>query len=113
MAPHATEDLSVDSRFDISDLKAKVVVKDVELEAEPIVPPPVADNFMYDFKYNHTLPTSDVLGISIPHNCDAQKEADSIVSSLSTAMSEGDAESFANLFLDYGKHIIGERHAVH
>ncbi|OJJ56530.1 hypothetical protein ASPSYDRAFT_155937 [Aspergillus sydowii CBS 593.65] len=66
------------------------------------VPKPVADDFMYDFKYNHSLPTTDVLGVDIPADCDAQKEAEGIVARLSTATSEGDAQAFAALFLDYG-----------
>lgn len=63
---------------------------------------PVADDFMYDFKYNHSLPTTAVLGVKVPIDCDAQKEAESIVSCLSTATAEGDAQAFAGLFLDYG-----------
>lgn len=67
------------------------------------VPKPVADDFMYDFKYNHDLPTTDILGVNIPTDCDAQKEAEGIVSRLSTITSEGDAQGFAGLFLDYGE----------
>ncbi|KAL3472734.1 hypothetical protein BJX99DRAFT_272762 [Aspergillus californicus] len=63
---------------------------------------PVADDFMYDFKYNHSLPTTDVLGIEIPADCDAQKEAEGIVARLSKATSEANAHAFAGLFLDYG-----------
>ncbi|KAL4861238.1 hypothetical protein BDV12DRAFT_208250 [Aspergillus spectabilis] len=63
---------------------------------------PVADDFMYDFKYNHSLPTTDVLGIEIPQDCDAKKESEAIVVRLATATSEADAEAFAGLFLDYG-----------
>lgn len=69
------------------------------------VPKPVANDFMYDFKYNHSLPTTDVLGVDIPADCDAQKEAEGIVARLSTATSEGDAQAFAALFLDYGKKV--------
>lgn len=64
---------------------------------------PVADDFMYDFKYNHALPTTDILGITIPVDCDAQKEADGIVARLSQATSKADAQAFGDLFLDYGK----------
>lgn len=64
---------------------------------------PVADDFMYDFKYSHSLPTTDILGVKIPTDCDAQKEAEEIVARLSTATSEGDAQAFAGLFLDYGE----------
>jgi hypothetical protein len=64
---------------------------------------PVADDFMYDFKYNHRLPTTDVLGIEIPSDCDARREAEGIVVRLSKATSDADAEGFAELFLDYGE----------
>jgi hypothetical protein len=67
------------------------------------VPKPVADDFMYDFKYNHSLPTTDILGVKIPTDCDAQKEAEGIVARLSRATSEGNAQAFAGLFLDYGE----------
>ncbi|KAJ5712786.1 hypothetical protein N7493_009254 [Penicillium malachiteum] len=65
------------------------------------VPKPVADDFMYDFKFNHPLPTTDILRVEIPADFDAQKEAEGIVACLSKATSEGDAEAFAELFLDY------------
>ncbi|GLA08390.1 hypothetical protein AnigIFM60653_009921 [Aspergillus niger] len=45
---------------------------------------PVADDFMYDFKYNHSLPTTTMLGVKIPINCDIQKEAEGIITRLST-----------------------------
>ncbi|CAG9957140.1 unnamed protein product [Clonostachys rosea f. rosea IK726] len=64
--------------------------------------PPVADNHMYDFKYNHALPTSDLLGLEIPANCDAHKEAQAIVDQLAEVMGKGDARGFANMFLEYG-----------
>lgn len=67
------------------------------------VPKPVADDFMYDFKYNHPLPTTDILGVEIPMDCDAQREAEGIVARLSKAASDEDAEAFAGLFLDYGE----------
>ena len=66
------------------------------------VPKPVADDFMYDFKFNHPLPTTDILGVEIPANCDAQKEAESIVSRLSEVLGSGDAQGFTDLFLEYG-----------
>jgi hypothetical protein len=64
---------------------------------------PVADDFMYDFKYNHSLPTADILGVEIPNDCDAQKEAEGIVARLSTATQVADAQAFTALFLDYGE----------
>lgn len=101
MAPIATQDLQ---QVDVADVKAKVVVDHVELEITP--EPPVADNFMYDFKYNHALPTSNVLDIEIPLDCNAQKEAEAIVAGLSKAMSAGDAQAFTEMFLEYGEAFI-------
>ncbi|KAL5338331.1 hypothetical protein BJX70DRAFT_367293 [Aspergillus crustosus] len=63
---------------------------------------PVADDFMYDFKYNHSLPTTEVLGTDIPTDCDAEKQARGIIAHLSAATSEANADTFADLFLDYG-----------
>ncbi|KAJ0417662.1 hypothetical protein BJY00DRAFT_325477 [Aspergillus carlsbadensis] len=63
---------------------------------------PVTDDFMYDFKYNHRLPTTDILGVDIPKNCDAKKAAEGIVARLSTATTEANAQAFADLFLDHG-----------
>jgi hypothetical protein len=57
---------------------------------------------MYDFKYNHPLPTTDVLGIDIPADCDAQLEAERIVNDLSNAMGNGNTQAFTDMFLEYG-----------
>lgn len=92
---------AIDNGSDIDKLKSKVSVSHVELVAT--AKPPVADNFMYDFRYNHPLPTSDVLGIKIPTNCDAQKEAATIVARLSEVMGKGDAPAFTDMFLEYGE----------
>ncbi|KAJ4398825.1 hypothetical protein N0V91_009876 [Didymella pomorum] len=89
------------SRVDLVDVKSKVVVDNVELEASPT--PPVADDFMYDFKFNHPLPTPQSLGINIPAGCDSQQAAESIVSHLSKAMIAGDATAFGELFLEFDK----------
>ncbi|CAH0028450.1 unnamed protein product [Clonostachys rhizophaga] len=79
------------------DAKSEVTVTHHEIPT-----PPVADDFMYDFKYNHALPTTDVLGMEIPSNCNAQIEAEGIVKDLSNAMGAGDAQAFTDLFLEYG-----------
>ncbi|KAH8655831.1 hypothetical protein BX600DRAFT_401790 [Xylariales sp. PMI_506] len=57
---------------------------------------------MYDFKYNHALPTTDVLGVRIPQDCNAQSEAEGIVKLLSDALGAGNAEAFADIFLESG-----------
>lgn len=80
-----------------------VVTKSVPKKQYAIEPnPPVADDYMYDFKYNHELPTIDVLGIDIPADVNPQKEAEGVVASLEKVLGSGDAEGFANLFLDSG-----------
>lgn len=105
MAPFLGQDVETvpqDVTNDSIKSKSKnVVVKSSGEETEE--KPPVADDFMYDFKYNHPLPTTDVLGIEIPANCDAQKEAEGIVEKISEAMSRGDAQAFTDLFLEAGQ----------
>ena len=109
MAPHAIADFTVETpslhrQKDVFDLKAKVVVKDVEVEAHtpPKEEKPVSDNFMYDFQYNSPLPTTDVLGVEVPDDCDAEKEAIEIVQRLSEVLGNGDAQGFTDLFLEKG-----------
>ncbi|KAL1798065.1 hypothetical protein ACET3X_004671 [Alternaria dauci] len=75
---------------------------DIFIGKHEVTKPPVADDFMYDFKYNHPLPTTDLRGIDIPADCKAQVEAEGIVGRLSNAMKNGDAHAFADLFLNYG-----------
>ncbi|KAH9219569.1 flavin-containing monooxygenase [Leptodontidium sp. 2 PMI_412] len=100
MAVISVPNLSSNRTASREDVKSKIIVDHVEIEVAP--KPPVADDFMYDFKYNHALPTTDVLGVEIPSDCDAQKEASSIVTLLSKVMGEGDAQGFTDLFLEYG-----------
>lgn len=101
MAVVTGPEIGVNACVDAADLKTKVVVNHVELEVDP--KPPVSDDFMYDFKYNHALPTNEVLGTEIPHDCDALKEASSILACLSKVMGEGDSQGFTDLFLEYGE----------
>ena len=86
---------------DITALNAKAASKRAEIEST-VERPPVSDDYMYDFKFNHHLPTTDVLGTQIPENCDAQAEAEGIVKRLSDALGTGNAEAFADIFLEYG-----------
>lgn len=97
MAPYVLESAGTDA---VS--KATIQSKSVTLNHDQ-VPKPVADDFMYDFKYNHTLPTTDVLGVKIPTDCDAYQEAEGIVARLFEAISEEDPQAFAELFLHYGE----------
>jgi hypothetical protein len=97
MAPFVYE-AADDNGVDIANIKPKSTISHVDSSNLP-----VADDFMYDFKYNHPLPTSDVLGIEIPTDCNAQREAEGIMAGLSDAMGKGDARAFADMFLDYGE----------
>ena len=85
---------------DPANLKAKLVAGQVEVEKAS---PPVADNFMYDFKYNHALPTIDVLGQDIAADVTAQEVAEELLAKLEQALGAGDAAAFTGLFIDYGK----------
>jgi len=103
MAPSRIEnDAHSNVLADASALKAKADHKQMEMAREASTPP-VADDFMYDFQYNHPLPTTEALGICIPSDCDAQKEANGIVEQLSRVMGDGDAQAFTDLFLEHGK----------
>lgn len=88
-------------RQDHIDIKPKSGSKHVESLAAPT--PPVADDYMYDFKYNAPLPTCDALGVSIPIECDAQQAAKTLVDQLESVFRNRSATDFANLFLDQGK----------
>ncbi|ODO05209.1 flavin-containing monooxygenase [Cryptococcus wingfieldii CBS 7118] len=98
MSPTAISDNF--QQVDFQDLKSKVVEGHVELEETP--KPSVADDFMYDFKYNHSLPTTDALGVSIPEDADPQAAAEELLAKLSQALGKGDAQAFTGSFLDYG-----------
>ncbi|KAG8623259.1 hypothetical protein KVT40_008235 [Elsinoe batatas] len=84
----------------VQDLKAKVVVNTVHVEED--APKPVADDFMYDFKYSHPLPTPERLGVAVPEGCDAQSAAESLIKQLADATKTPDPSAFGNLFLECG-----------
>ncbi len=108
MAPGLVDTLpsAVPGPVDTGSLKAQVTVNEVDSTDKP----PVADDFMYDFKYNHALPTSDALAVEIPADCDAQKSAEGIVARLSEVMGAGNAQAFTDLFLEYGKFCLIPSH---
>jgi hypothetical protein len=99
MAPTAVYEPS--SQTDISDLKSKIVNGHVELERD--APPPVADNFMYDFKYNHSLPTIESLGVEVSPDVNTNEVAESLAAELAGVWSSGNAAGFTDMFLDYGE----------
>lgn len=89
------------STTDFVDLKSKLVDGHVEIEKSPA--PPVPDNYMYDFKYNHELPTVDFLGSEIPTSTNAQQEGQAFVDTLAKVWADGDGDGFASLFADFGE----------
>ena len=100
MAPIATPANCPATPDLLSDLKAKLVNGVVEVERD--VRPTLADNYMYDFKYNHALPTLDILGAD-PLDVDPTAVADELKNRLEQVLSAGDARGFSDLFLDYGE----------
>ena len=107
MAPYINaHESAIDNDVDINRLKNKIGISHVKLEAT--AKPPVADDYMYDFKYNHALPTSDVLATKIPADCDPSRAAKTIVTCLSNVLGQSDAEGFANLFLAHGEFWAGD-----
>lgn len=100
MAPSTIAE-HIEVRDDVASLQARAAAKQAEMNGTASRPP-VADDYMYDFKYNHALPTTDVLGVRIPQDCDAQVEAQGIIKRLSDALGNGNAEAFADTFLEYG-----------
>lgn len=104
MSPSAIDDVlqSHANGIDTAATKQKGASNHREFNEAP-GPPPVADDYMYDFKYNHPLPTCDVLGVTVPLSRDAQVEAGHVVKQLSDALEAEDAVAFSNLFLEHGK----------
>jgi len=86
MSPTAIFDNAPDAA-DPANLKAKLVAGQAEVETAS---PPVADNFMYDFKYNHALPTIDVLGQDIAADVNAQEVAEELLAKLEQIIAEKD-----------------------
>ena len=93
-----------------ADLKTKVVDHHIEVESTP--KGPVADDFMYDFRFNHQLPTVDFLGRDIPADLDAEDSARGIANEFARCLGSGDAAGFTDLFVDYGKFGIQARIAL-
>lgn len=84
----------------LNGLEAKVVDGKVEVQHSPS---PLADDYMYDFQYNHSLPTHDALGVAIAEDVDATKVAEDLVAQLSEFLGNGRAQEFADLFIEYGQ----------
>ena len=100
MPSAAAQPVSRHGDVDIAELKAKQVNGHTELEQTVL--PPVHDDYMYDFKYNHSLPTIASLGTEPSHDVDVELVANELSTRLSQAWGGGDADSFAAMFLDYG-----------
>lgn len=103
MAPIAVEALSpLKDQHETASPKTRMNIKHEEHDVHSFRPP-VADDFMYDFKYNHPLPTTNDVAIAIPQDCDAQKEANGIVARLAETLDNADAEAFTEMFLEHGR----------
>lgn len=67
---------------------------------------PLADDFMYAFKYNFPLPThgqnTDILGITADDEKSKQVIAEDFLKKLEQIIQAGDSKKFADLFLDTG-----------
>ncbi|KAE8375835.1 putative flavo protein [Aspergillus bertholletiae] len=66
---------------------------------------PIADDFMYAFKYNSPLPThgtTDILDFTADEEASRQVIADQFVKELEHIIQGGDSKAFAGLFLDNG-----------
>ncbi|KAM0749427.1 FAD/NAD(P)-binding domain-containing protein [Meredithblackwellia eburnea MCA 4105] len=57
---------------------------------------------MYDFKFNHPLPTTDTLALPVDDTVDPVKQAQELVDKLSFVWGNSDAQGFTDLFVDYG-----------
>lgn len=68
---------------------------------------PVADDYMYAFKYNAPLPLhdggTDVIDFTKGDEANLKELANTLVKSLEQIIQAGDAKAFAGLFLDSGK----------
>lgn len=84
----------------LNGLEAKVVDGKVQVQHSPS---PLADDYMYDFQYNHSLPTHDALGVAVTDDVDATKVAEDLVAQLSDVLGNGRAQEFADLFIEYGQ----------
>jgi len=77
---------------------------------------PVADDYMYAFKYNAPLPThgndTDVLDFTAEDESDAQSVADRFLKELALIIQSRDAKAFADLFLASGKFLESPNHLV-
>lgn len=67
---------------------------------------PVADDYMYAFKYNFPLPTytdGDVLDFTKDDEKNREQTADHFVKNLEQIIQSRDSAAFAELFLDCGE----------
>lgn len=97
MPPTAVVDTTAPADL-IADLKAKVSGASDQPKAA------LADNYMYDFQYNHELPTTEALKTKIAEDVDATKVAEELTATLTKVLGDGDAAAFAGLFIDSGEY---------
>jgi cation diffusion facilitator CzcD-associated flavoprotein CzcO len=66
----------------------------------------VEDDYMYDFKYNVSLPTVDRLGTSFAEGTDVAQVAQDFVDELERALNVTDGDALAGLFLEDGESLL-------
>jgi len=98
MSPIATQDLSDISVDTAASLKTRVAESHAAVNKRK----PVADDYMYDFKYNAPLPflSKEITSVG---DVNVQPLVDSLYTKLSSALIEKDAKAFAGLFLTDGE----------
>jgi hypothetical protein len=102
MSPIATQDLSSVSVDPIPSLKARVADSHAAVNNRK----PVADNYMYDFKYNAPLPFIGKEAIEVDDST-VQTLSESFATDLCAALKNKDANAFSALFLPNGQYQYG------
>ncbi|WVQ84769.1 hypothetical protein IAT38_006926 [Cryptococcus sp. DSM 104549] len=101
MAPVAiSEPVANGTSTDPAQLKSQLAVSG--RKPLPVHPDAVAPDYMYKFKYNHSLPLHGKGGVEIPQDANPKSAATEVVTQLSEALGKQDPEAFTSLFLEHG-----------
>ena len=100
MSPIATHDLSHPSLDTIAALKARVAESHAAVNERK----PVEDDYMYDFKYNAPLPLLGETAIQMDDDS-IGFESEALVTELTDALKNKDAEAYSRLFLPDGMYL--------
>jgi len=97
MSPIAIQDLSSASVDPTPSLKARVAASHAAVNDQK----PVADDYMYDFKYNAPLPFIGKEAIEVDDSA-VQTLSEAFATDLYAALKNNDAKAFSGLFLPNG-----------